>query len=137
MLPDIIDKPVGLLFFGSTFHNGRIFSHTIIFLLLLLIPGLWLYWGKKSGWLLALATGVLAHLVLDQMWLNSQTLFWPLYGWGFPKYDDSDVFWAWLRILRSDPGVYVQEIMGVIILIWLATVLHLHKGLTRFLRSRK
>ena len=33
LLPDIIDKPVGQLIFRETFSNGRIFSHTLLFLL--------------------------------------------------------------------------------------------------------
>jgi len=35
LLPDIIDKPVGFLFF----NNGRIFSHSLVFFLLLLGAG--------------------------------------------------------------------------------------------------
>ena len=35
LLPDIIDKPLGYLFFRETFSNVRIFSHTLLFLILL------------------------------------------------------------------------------------------------------
>ena len=43
LLPDIIDKPVGLLFFSETLSNGRIFCHTLLFFILMTIAGLYLY----------------------------------------------------------------------------------------------
>lgn len=115
MLPDIIDKPVGDFIFRSTFHNGRIFSHTLVFLLMFLILGLWLYWKRKKTWLLALAVGVLSHLILDFMWLSPQTLFWPLYGWRFPGINDSDILGTWLTSLIREPTAYIPEIVGLVI----------------------
>src|SRR3972149_396130 len=35
MLPDIIDKPVGQVFFREFFSYGRIFAHTLLFLILI------------------------------------------------------------------------------------------------------
>ena len=116
MLPDIIDKPVGHLFFDSTFHNGRIFTHTLLVCLAFWAAGLWLYRQKGKTWLLALALGVLAHLVLDSIWLSPQTLFWPLYGWHFPSLDDSNIIGEWLASLFSEPAVYLTEIAGLIIM---------------------
>ena len=40
LLPDIIDKPIGVYFFRETFSNGRIFSHTLLFLISITIIGL-------------------------------------------------------------------------------------------------
>ena len=39
LLPDIIDKPVGQVFFRGTFSDGRIFSHTLLFLALVSLGG--------------------------------------------------------------------------------------------------
>ena len=33
LLPDLIDKPIGGIFFYQTFQNGRIFAHTLCFTL--------------------------------------------------------------------------------------------------------
>ena len=43
LLPDIIDKPVGLYFWRDTFSNGRIFCHTLLFLMVITLAGLYLY----------------------------------------------------------------------------------------------
>ena len=43
ILPDLIDKPIGEVIFASTFGNGRIVGHTLLFSLLLFLAGLYLY----------------------------------------------------------------------------------------------
>ncbi len=43
LLPDIIDKPVGQFFFRETFSNDRIFSHTLLFLIIIAAAGFYLY----------------------------------------------------------------------------------------------
>ena len=121
MLPDIIDKPVGHYFFDSTFHNGRIFSHTLLFLVVLLVAGLLLYGKMGKSWLLALAAGVLAHLMLDSMWLTPQTFWWPLHGWRFPTMDDSNIIGDWLTTLFTDPWSYITEVAGLAILVLYGT----------------
>ena len=40
LLPDIIDKPIGIYLFRETFSSARIFSHTLLFLMSLLQKGL-------------------------------------------------------------------------------------------------
>ena len=37
MLPDIIDKPLGHFVLGETLNNGRIYAHTLVFLVLVAI----------------------------------------------------------------------------------------------------
>ncbi len=117
MLPDIIDKPIGQVFFRNTFSNGRIFAHTLLFLIVITLLGLYLYRSRGKLWLLILSLGCAIHLILDQMWLVPRTLIWPIYGWGFEKLDLSN-WWAniWHAVL-TDPYVYVPEIIGAIILV--------------------
>ncbi len=116
LLPDLIDKPLGHLLFRETFSTGRIFGHTSLFLLVISLAGLWLYRRKKKTWLLVLSFGTFTHLVFDQMWLTPGTLLWPLFGWEFEKL----VLDHWLRStlvgLLTEPGVYVPEIIGAIVL---------------------
>ena len=66
MLPDLIDKPLGLLGFGG----GRFVSHSLIFILMLVV--------KKE-----LFFGSLIHLVLDRMWEEPEVLFFPFLGFEF------------------------------------------------------
>jgi membrane-bound metal-dependent hydrolase YbcI (DUF457 family) len=85
LLPDLIDKPIGLIIFASTFANGRIISHTLLFVLSLFLVGLYIYEKKKDIKVLILASGSFFHLLEDYMWTTPKTLFWPLLGLKFPK----------------------------------------------------
>jgi len=77
-----------------------------------------LYRSRTKVWLLVLAFGTLIHLLLDQMWLVPRTLLWPLYGFRFPPEDVSQWGGEMLHALRTDPGTYVPEIIGGVILAW-------------------
>jgi membrane-bound metal-dependent hydrolase YbcI (DUF457 family) len=117
MLPDIIDKLVGMLFFKEEFSNGRIFSHSMlivgIFSICLFIVGKAKLWShlKTFGYVLALWL----HLVLDRMWLEPKTLFWPFLGTDFPR-DDVE-FSDYFTILFTEPAAFLGEIIGGLIII--------------------
>jgi len=85
LLPDLIDKPIGEVIFASTFANGRIVGHTLLFSLLLFLTGLYLYERRRDIKVFALASGSFFHLFEDQMLSYPTTFFWPLLGWSFPK----------------------------------------------------
>jgi inner membrane protein len=118
LLPDIVDKPVGLYLFRDTFGNGRIFCHTLLFLLVITIAGVYMYRRRDKVWLLVLSFGTLAHLILDQMWLTPRTLLWPLYGIRFESEDVSEWYHNLLHGLLVNPGTYVPELVGGVILAW-------------------
>ena len=136
LLPDIIDKPIGRFFFAETFSNGRIFCHTLLFLTLLILGGLYLYWRHSKTWLLILSFGTFVHLILDGMWLKPQTLLWPLYGLQFEK---GGCLKSWLRgmfyAFLDNPIMGVPEIAGAGIAIWFIWLL-VHRGkLYAFIRN--
>jgi len=133
MLPDIIDKPLGRLFF----ENGRVFSHTLLLLLVILIAGIFLYRVKKGSWLLALAIGDFAHLVLDQMWLTPTTLFWPAYGFQFSPFAQRNWLAYWFNSLLENPAVYVPELWGLACLIGFIVWLWRRETLFSFLLRGK
>jgi inner membrane protein len=118
MLPDIIDKPVGQYFFAETFRNGRIYAHTLLFLLLLAGAGYILFKRRRQIWLVTIAAGTLAHLALDEMWQVPGTLFWPAMGFDFPRYELGGYIGNLLKQLLSNPYVYVSEAIGLAILAW-------------------
>ena len=131
LLPDIIDKPIGLYFFRETFSNGRIFCHTLLFLILVTVTGLYFYRRRGKTWGLAFAFGTLTHLILDQMWRIPRTLLWPILGLNFERIDLSswaaNIFYA----LLTDPAVYMSELAGAVVLIWFTWVLlHRRKAYT-------
>ena len=119
LLPDIIDKPVGMFLWSNIFGYGRIFSHTLLFSLLLFAGGSLLYLKSKQNWLLWLGCGSVTHLALDQMWLTPDILFWPLTGAGFEgvRISVSDWLSGTLFSLVRDPGTYIPELLGLGILI--------------------
>ncbi|MCQ8894419.1 MAG: metal-dependent hydrolase [Methanolinea sp.] len=84
VLPDVIDKPLGLLLAGSM-GFGRIFSHTLLFVTLVLCAGVVVWMDSRNraygdGILIAAALGIFLHHVLDTLWDEPRTWFWPLYG---------------------------------------------------------
>lgn len=87
ILPDLIDKPLGILLTG-TVGFGRIYAHTLLFASLFFIAGAFA-WRRNRRWgvlILALGCGVLSHQILDAMWLEPSAWFWPVFG-PFPPPD--------------------------------------------------
>lgn len=87
VLPDLIDKPLGILLTG-TVGFGRIYAHTLLVAALFLIAGAFAWRGNRRwGFLiLALGSGGLSHQILDAMWLEPSAWFWPVFG-PFPPPD--------------------------------------------------
>lgn len=119
LLPDIIDKPVGLGICKDRFSNGRIFSHTLLFPTILANIGRLIHRHYAKTWGFSLALGAFAHLILDRMWREPTTLFWPLFGLRFKKVDISNWLFNILRGLFTDPAMYRPEIIGAMMLLWL------------------
>ncbi|HEY3361902.1 MAG TPA: metal-dependent hydrolase [Methanosarcina sp.] len=140
LLPDLIDKPIGMIIFASTFANGRIIAHTLLFFLSLLVVGLYIYKKKKDIRVLTLASGSFLHLMEDQMWASPITLFWPLLGWSFPKDNIADGITFLLMLFKESFAFHfslssVPEIlgMGVIVVLtlhWLIKELRQNRILT-------
>lgn len=127
MLPDIIDKPLGQVFLKNTFSYGRIYGHTLVFILITGILGMLVFkkWGK--GWLLTMAFGSFMHDMEDQSWRWPQVLWWPLKGWAFPKEELN----AWLsgifQAMVTEPDVFIPELVGIGILAMAAARVILNK----------
>lgn len=119
ILPDLLDKPIGTVLLAGTFESGQIFGHTLLFASVLMVAVLV---GTSRGiWrrrLMALAVGSLFHLILDGMWAVKETFLWPAFGWRFPPGPDS--YWTGLvDRLTSDPWIIVQEVLGLVYLVFL------------------
>ncbi len=114
MLPDIIDKPLGQLVFGTP-AMGRTFAHTLLFLLTLAILAAY----TRDIRIASLSGGVLMHLVLDFMWNSPVILFWPLLG-GFPAVVHLDTlsYLEELFFALEDPVVLVPECIGLAYLLY-------------------
>lgn len=134
LLPDIIDKPVGQFFFRATFNNGRIFCHTLLFLILVTVAGIYLYRCYSKTWLLTFSFGTLTHLIFDQMWCAPRTLFWPILGLTFQRADISNWMPDIFQALLTNPVVYLPELVGAVILIWFAWLLLHRRNIYSFIK---
>ncbi len=135
VLPDVIDKPIGLVLFPNVFGTGRLLAHALVFPFALAIAGAWLYRSRHSVILLTLAYGATMHLVLDAMWRTPSVLFWPFAG-PLPLGANPD---GWLTgiftALLTNPAAYLPEIAGAILLLPLLFAVVGRTGMGRFLRS--
>jgi membrane-bound metal-dependent hydrolase YbcI (DUF457 family) len=131
LLPDFIDKPLGMIVFASSISNGRMISHTLVFSITLFLIGLYLYNKRLDIRVITLATGSFFHLMEDQMWATPQTLFWPLLGWSFPKDQIADGLAFLLMLLKESfipqfsqgfvpDSTFIPEIIGMIVIVILA-----------------
>ena len=117
LLPDIIDKPVGMILLPL--NNGRVFGHTLLFILIFLLTGLKY---RKS---LFLSFASFLHLIEDKMWSEPQTLFWPLLGFEFPAKGYAS-FYDYLSGILSEykpslSHVFISEVMGLAVILLFLT----------------
>jgi len=136
LLPDIIDKPLGHIFFREYLSGGRTFAHTLLFTVLIALGGLFLRYRTGKTWLLVLSLGSFVHLILDEMWLSEwrTTLLWPFYGLEFPKADITDWPGNLWNALLHEPAVYIPEIIGGVVIIIFLWVLIRNSRLMNFLK---
>jgi inner membrane protein len=134
LLPDIIDKPVGQVIFQDTFNNGRIFCHTLLFVVLVALAGFFMYRRRRATGLLAISFGVFMHVVLDGMWFEHEALLWPFWGWAFPERDLDNYLGSTLDGLISNPATYVPELIGGLILACFALLLVRRNGVRTFVK---
>ena len=135
LLPDIIDKPLGYIFLRNIIDYGRIYCHTLLFAIIISTAAFYLWKYKHKTWLISVAFGVLMHLVLDEMWLMHRTLLWPLYGWNITEEHGDFNLRDILDSLVSHPSLYVTEIIGGLVLIWIAILIVRKKNAHTFLRT--
>ena len=134
LLPDLIDKPLGVFIFRKELSNGRIFAHGLLPNAAALLGAM--AWKRRSGGALAsLALGAAAHLALDRMWLDPKTLLWPLRGWRPERQDVSDWVERMLEQLLSDRYTYVSEVAGALIFAALTGSVLRNRGLREFART--
>lgn len=107
ILPDLIDKPLGIALGLET----RIWAHTFLFLFALLALGV----IPAARALRFIGFGVATHLLLDRIWQEPRIVLYPKDGWIFPPAAFDSGYW--FDVLLHDPYVQIGEIVGVAILI--------------------
>lgn len=79
ILPDLLDKPLALLFPGIL-GSGRTLGHSLLFFGIVASLGLILWRYRHTLLGLACAFVVFSHQILDAMWTVPSTWFYPLMG---------------------------------------------------------
>jgi inner membrane protein len=133
LLPDLIDKPLGVYVLTDTLGSGRAFGHSLLFLALLAAAALVLRRPYRTAFA-SIAFGCAAHLLLDRMWAEPETLVWPLLHRTAPPEELEGWAGQMLDQLASNPAVYVPEIAGGLIVAALSLAV-LRSGAREFLRS--
>ncbi len=139
ILPDIIDKVVGMILFKDEIANGRLFTHSalIIGMLSLCILILAKIQFKNKLYTLYYIPPLWIHLILDRMWETPRTLFWPLFGTDFPKLEIE--ISNYFTMLFTEPYIFIGEIVGSLIIITLVVRFRLFtkRSITGFLKDGK
>lgn len=137
ILPDIIDKPIGAYLFRSTFHNSRIFAHTLAFSVMLILIGTYFLYKHRKSNILLLGTCSSIHLILDSMWLYPAILFWPYFGLKFPTRPEGNWINSGIIRLLTDPSYYLSEIIGFFIIAYYFIRLIKNKQIKAFISQGK
>jgi len=119
MVSDLIDKPIGSILFTDYFMTGRIYAHTLVFGVVVLIAVMAFTrrgTSTRKRWM-ALPIGVFFHLLLD-MPLEAELLWWPFLGTDFPAFAEG-AFVDLLGYLLTSPWVVAQEVLGFGYLVFL------------------
>jgi hypothetical protein len=123
VVPDMIDKPAGLLY--GLQGGGRLLGHTALFAFSVLAAAmlLWRFPPRKSisNYPLYFSLGVWVHLLLDLMWEDVEILLWPAYGLAFPTGG-----FSWGHLTDS-PYAIAGEIVGGVIILCLSLLLIMGK----------
>lgn len=119
VVPDIIDTPVGLLFY-ERLGSVRLVGHSVLFAsVAMLIVLLATRRGRPRKRWMPVAIGILVHLMLDAMWADPETLWWPLLGWDFSQAGPTTAF-AYVESILTDWRVWALEGVGLAYLLLLA-----------------
>ena len=116
LLPDIIDKTLYLFSFTN---NSRTYGHTLLFAVFSLFAIMIITNRenpKRKSYLL-IPIALLFHLVLDEMWMFSETLFWPSFNGLFSASNSSANSLVELFLISiNKTEVIIKEITGMFFL---------------------
>lgn len=135
LLPDLVDKPIGRIFFRERFESGQIYGHTLL-LNVALFCVLFFMRGRAKRRFVLVPISSLLHLAEDGMWSQPRVFWWPLFGAEFPQQAVGGGPFAFLNPLNN-PGAVWQEAVGLAVIIWLFASHGMvsRSGLRTFLRT--
>ena len=118
ILPDFIDKPLGLIFLPQALDNARTFGHTLLVVGIITALAL-IAWrsSRRTILIFGLAGAVLLHQILDEMWHVPVTWFYPFGGTFQPRHEANFyVSYFWLEITSPPEWIFL---FSTLVLLWL------------------
>lgn len=106
IIPDLIDKPLGHILLAQSIDNGRLIGHGLVLVAAAVIIGLLLWHRSRDPAGFVFAGGLLSHQVLDEMWHEPVTWFFPLLGPYIPE-SHPDYFLRGLWMELTSPAEWV------------------------------
>jgi len=116
--PDLIDKPLAVLYFYRRYKSAVLIAHTLLLHLAVLVYAIW---KKPRWWPYALAFN--GHAILDRLWLFHDTWYWPFRGWRFHVWgkagsEQEGIGLAYWYAFTRRPELWVWELGGVLTGLW-------------------
>ena len=116
VVADLLDTPIGLVFW-PTLRNVRLFGHSLLFATMVMVAVLLATRrGRPRKRWMPLAVGVLVHLILDAMWRQPETLWWPFLGWEFTERAYATAG-DYVAAILGDWRTWAFEVVGLVYLV--------------------
>ncbi len=111
LLPTLLDAPVGIVAWDH-FGSVHLVAHSIVFAAAAMTAVLVLTrrGAARRRWMLVVV-GILVHLLLDAMWREPATLWWPFLGGSFTASGHATIGGLVSATLR-DPRSWLLEALG-------------------------
>lgn len=107
ILPDLIDKPLGHFLLNETLDNGRIFFHGLFAVGVFMVGSLAVRRTRYAILFAALAVGILSQQLLDAMWLDPVSWYFPFLGPYIPgQYPDYLISSIWEEITSPTEWIF-------------------------------
>lgn len=120
LLPDLLDKPIGRVFWRSRFQSGRLVGHALVFpVLILALARNQIGSADRARSNLRVASltgGVIAHQLLDAVWREERVALWPLLG-AFPRKPVRGRWWMPFLVGIGREKL-LEEVAGMIAIGW-------------------
>jgi membrane-bound metal-dependent hydrolase YbcI (DUF457 family) len=119
ILSDVIDKPLGFILLPQTLGPGRIYFHALLTVVVITALA-FLVWRFRNSTVVFLVAGtVLLHQLIDGMWHEPVSWFYPLLG-PFQPYHDTNYFgtYFWLEISSISEWVFLFATLLILSLVY-------------------
>jgi hypothetical protein len=114
---DLIDKPLGHIILKNSIDYGRIYAHGLVFLVIILICSIIVWYKYRSLSGIAFSLGILSHQLLDRMWDEPVSWFYPFRGPFIPEsYSNYFGNAFFLEIFNPSEWLFASGVLIVLVL---------------------